>query len=183
MTAAITMYGACREAACARYDARRAAGVSVKCRTPTFDGAAYHASCAVARIERRDREAEYAARCRRYTARRAKGRCVECNTPSPGAARCELCSLRHRENSGAFRGIPLRDPSWAVIEIATGTCDGPYDSEADIALCFAFAKLMRDEVKVIAEISPMATFPCRSDEPAPAGRSLPLLRSRPATND
>ena len=54
----------CCDAARDRYDARRAAGVCVKCRTPTFDGAAYCAPCAVAKAERRDREAEYAARRR-----------------------------------------------------------------------------------------------------------------------
>ena len=54
-------------------------------------------------------------------------------------ARCEPCSLKHREGSGAFRGIPVWDPSWTVIEIATGREYGPYDSEADVALCLAFA--------------------------------------------
>ena len=79
--------------------------------------------------------------------------------PVPAAepvARCEPCSRRHRESSGAFRGIPLWDPSWTVIEIATGTCHGTYDSEIEVAACFAFAKLSRDEVEVIADISPMA---------------------------
>ena len=149
---------ACRDAARARYDARRAAGVCVKCQTPTFGGAAYCAPCAVAKEGRRDREAEYAARRQRYADRRAKGRCVECNTPSPGVARCEPCSRKHREGSGAFRGIPVWDPSWTVIEIATGREHGPYDSEADVALCLAFARLARDEVEVVADISPMATI-------------------------
>ena len=130
----------------------------VKCRTPTYGGTAYCAPCAVAKAERRDREAEYAARRRRYAERRAKGCCVECDAPSPGVARCEPCSRKHRESSGAFRGIPLWDPSWTVIEIATGTCHGTYDSEMDVAACLAFAKLSRDEVEVIADISPMATL-------------------------
>ena len=72
-------------------------------------------------------------------------------------ARCEPCSLKHREGSGAFRGIPVWDPSWTVIEIATGREHGPYDSEADVALCLAFEKLARDEVEVVADIGPMAT--------------------------
>ena len=149
---------ACCDAARARYDARRAAGVCVKCKTPTYGGAAYCAPCAVAKAERRDREAEYAARRARYADRRARGRCVECDAPSPGVARCAPCSRKHREGSGAFRGIPLWDPSWTVIEIATGREHGPYDSEADVALCLVFEKLARDEVEVIADISPMATF-------------------------
>ena len=147
---------ACCDAARARYDARRAAGVCVKCQTPTWGGTAYCAPCAVAKAERRDREAEYAARRQRYADRRARGRCVECEAPSPGVARCEPCSRKHREGSGAFRGIPIWDPSWTVIEIATGREHGPYDSEADVALCLAFAKLSRDEVEVVADVSPMA---------------------------
>ena len=149
---------ACCDAARARYDARRTAGVCVKCQAPTFGGTAYCAPCAVAKAERRDREAEYAARRQRYADRRARGRCVECEAPSPGMARCEPCSRRHRESSGAFRGIPVWDPSWTVIEIATGREHGPYDSEADVALCLAFEKLARHEVEVLCDASPMATM-------------------------
>ena len=148
----------CRDAARARYDARRAAGVCVKCQAPTWDGSAYCAPCAVAKAERRDREAEYAARRARYADRRARGRCVECEAPSPGVARCEPCSRRHREGSGAFRGIPVWDPSWTVVEIATGECHGPFDSEADVALCLVFEKLRRDQVEVVADVSPMASL-------------------------
>ena len=148
---------ACCEAARTCYDARRAAGICVKCRTPTHDGA-YCAPCAVAKAERRDREAEYAAKRARYAERRAGGRCVECDAPSPGVARCAPCSRRHRESSGAFRGIPVWDPTWTVIEIATGRDLGTYDSEAEIALCLAFEKLSREQVEVIADISPMATI-------------------------
>ena len=100
----------CREAARKRYEARRAAGLCVRCQAPTFDGAAQCAACAVARSERRDREAEYAARRRRYADRRARGRCVSCEAPSPGAARCEPCARRHAESSGTYRGIPVWDP-------------------------------------------------------------------------
>ena len=149
---------ACRDAARARYDARRAAGICVKCRTPTVGGAAYCAPCAAAKAGSQDREAGNAARRRRYAERRAKGRCVECDAPSPGAARCEPCSLGHRESSGAFRGIPLWDPSWTVIEIATGACHGTYDSEMEVAACLAFAKFTRDEVEVLADVSPMASL-------------------------
>ena len=149
---------ACCDAARARYDARRAAGVCVKCQTPTWGGTAYCAPCAVAKAERRDREAEYAARRARYADRRAKGRCVECEAPSPGVARCEPCSRKHGEGSGAFRGIPIWDPSWTVIEIATGREHGPYDSEADVALCLVFEKLARHEVEVLRDASPMSSY-------------------------
>ncbi len=146
----------CRDAARARYDARRTAGVCVKCQAPTFDGAAYCAPCAVVRAERRDREAEHAARRDRYAGRRARGRCVACNAPSPGVARCEPCSRRRRESSGAFRGIPVWDPLYTVIELETGREHGPFDSEADVALCLVFEKLSRDEVEVLCDASPMA---------------------------
>ena len=149
---------ACCDAARARYDARRAAGVCVKCQTPTHGGTAYCAPCAVAKEERRDREAEYAAKRARYAERRARGRCVECDAPSPGVARCEPCSRKHRESSGAFRGIPVWDPTWTVIEIATGEDLGTYDSEADVALCLAFAKLARDQVEVLCDASPMSSY-------------------------
>ena len=85
-----------------------------------YGGTPYCAPCAVAEAKRRDREREYATRRRRYAERRAKGHCVGCGAPSPGVARCEPCSRRHRESSGASRGLPLWDPSWTVIEIATG---------------------------------------------------------------
>ena len=149
---------ACCAAARARYDARRAAGVCVRCQTPTFGGTAYCAPCAVAKAGQRDREAEYAARRRRYADRRAKGRCVLCNAPAPGMARCEPCSRRHREGSGAFRGIPVWDPTWTVIEIATGREHGPFDSEAEVARCLAFEKLAPDQVEVLCDASPMSTM-------------------------
>ena len=106
----------------------------------------------------REREYERERSRRQHAERRARGRCVECNAPSPGVARCEPCSRRHRESSGAFRGIPIWDPTWTVIEIATGRELGTFDSEAEIALCLAFEKLSRDEVEVISDISQMATL-------------------------
>ena len=158
----------CCEAAClfsyrraakrARHAERRAAGLCVQCATPPPGGKAYCDPCAKARSRRRNLEAKWEADRRRYAERRVRGHCVECDAPSPGVARCEPCSRKHRESSGAFRGIPIWDPSWTVIEIATGREHGPYDSEADVALCLAFAKLARDEVEVIADISPMATL-------------------------
>ena len=147
---------ACRDAARARYESRRAAGLCVSCSAPTFDGAAMCAPCSVARAERRNREAEYAARRRRYADRRARHKCVVCEAPSPGAARCEPCARRHAEGSGAYRGIPVWDPTWTVIELATGREHGPFDSEADVALCLAFERLSRDEVEILSDVSPMA---------------------------
>ena len=149
---------ACCDAARERYHARRAAGVCVKCKTPVFGGTVYCAPCAVAKNERRDREAEYAERRRRYADRRARGRCVECDAPSPGVARCEPCSLRHREASGEFRGIPVGEPQYTVVELETGIDHGTYDSLADVVLCLAFAKLSADQVEVIRDAPVTASF-------------------------
>ena len=147
-----------READRRRYAERCAAGVCVKCKTPVFGGAAYCAPCVAARNERRDREAEYAGRRQRYADRRASGRCVECDAPSPGVARCEPCSIRHREGSGAFRGIPVHEPQYTVVELGTGAEHGTYDSLADVVLCLAFAKLSVDQVEVIRDAPITASF-------------------------
>ena len=120
-----------RAAKRARRAERRAAGLCRKCAAPVTGGAAYCAPCATVLNERRQRNPE---------------------------AHREPCSRKHREDSGAFRGIPIWDPSWTVIEIATGRDLGTYDSEMEVAACLAFAKLSRDEVEVIADASPMASF-------------------------
>ena len=59
---------------------------------------------------------------------------------------------------GSLSRHPGLGPSFTVIEVATGECHGTFDSEADVALCLAFAKLSRDQVEVISDASPMATF-------------------------
>ena len=58
---------------------------------------------------------------------------------------------------GAFRGIPIWDPTWTVIEIATGREVGTFDSEADVAFCLVFEKLGRDQVEVLCDASPMSS--------------------------
>ena len=60
-------------------------------------------------------------------------------------------------------GRPLRHPSGRrglrqVIEIATGEDLGTFDSEADVALCLAFAKLGRDQVEVLHDASPISSY-------------------------
>ena len=50
------------------------------------------------------------------------------------------------------------DPTWTVIELATGREHGPFDSEADVALCLAFEKLARDQVEIVTDASPMASM-------------------------
>ena len=38
-----------------------------------------------------------------------------------------------------------------MIEIETGIDHGTYDSEADVSLCLAFARLSRDQVEIIRD--------------------------------
>ena len=137
---------------------RREKGLCVQCATPAPGGKTYCDPCAGTRARRRNLKAKREADRRRYAERRAGGRCVECDAPSPGVARCKPCSRRHRESSGAYRGIPIWDPTWTVIEIATGRDLGTYDSEAEIALCLAFEKLSREQVEVLCDASPMSSY-------------------------
>ena len=43
----------------------------------------------------------------------------------------------------------------SLIELATGREHGPFDSEADVALCLAFEKLDRHQVEVLVDRSPL----------------------------
>ena len=74
-----------------------------------------------------------------YAERRARGLCTACGAPSQWASRCAPCAEESYHRSDHFRGIPIWDPRWTVIELATGREHGPFDSEADVSLCLAFA--------------------------------------------
>ena len=141
-----------------QYAARRAAGLCVGCGEPAFDGEARCGPCAMRKASRTSPERKNAAARRRYARRRAKGKCTDCGQSAQGAARCEPCARRSYERSDHFRGIPIWQPQYTVIELATGEDHGTYDSEADVALCLAFAKLSRDQVEILADISPLATL-------------------------
>ena len=147
----------CAEGAAAGLPSRTA-GLCGRCGGPTTDGGSRCAPCAVLEAERGSTERKNAASRKRYARRRARGECTDCGAASQGAARCEPCAHRSCERSDHFRGIPVWDPSVTVIEVATGECHGTFDSEADMALCLAFARLSRDQVEVISDASPMATF-------------------------
>ena len=56
---------------------------------------------------------------------------------------------------GAF---PILPPRYTVIETATGEDHGTWDSWEEVAMCLAFARLSHDQVEVISDQSPMATF-------------------------
>ena len=140
------------------YAERRAAGLCTNCGTPALDGLAYCGPCAVIRNARRPPERKNEAARRKYAERRARGLCTDCGEPSQGAARCVPCAERSYHRSAHFRGIPLWDPSWTVIEIATGDELGTFDSEADVALCLVFERLARDQVEVLCDASPMSSY-------------------------
>ena len=146
-----------REAEREIYAVRRAEGLCGRCGGPTADGDTRCAPCAALESERRSPERKNAAARRRYAERRAHGLCTACGAPSQGAARCVPCAECSYHRSDRFRGIPIWDPSYTVIEIATGREHGPFDSAADVSLCLAFAKLTRDRVEVLCDSSPMSS--------------------------
>ena len=78
--------------------------------------------------------------------------------PSQGASRCAPCAERSYHRSDHFRGIPVWDPTFTVIELETGREVGTFDSEADIALCLAFEKLDRDQVEIVNDTSPLSSM-------------------------
>ena len=138
------------------YRERRAAGLCVRCGGPVFDGLSRCAPCAVVEDGHANPERKNAQSRRRYVERRARGLCTSCGAPSQGAARCAPCAERSYHGSAHFRGIPVWDPSWTVIELETGREHGPFDSEADVALCLAFEKLGRDRVEVVCDANPLS---------------------------
>ena len=161
-----TTCGPCREARQAAeralYAACRTAGLCVGCGENTFDGAARCGPCAALDESRRSPERKNAAARKRYAERRARGQCTDCGRPSQGAARCEPCSKRSYERSDYFRGIPIWPAQFTVVELATGEDHGTYDSEAEVAACLVFARLSFDQVEVLSDVSPMATYTARA---------------------
>ena len=138
-----------REAERQVYAERRAMGLCTRCGVATFDGVSRCAVCAVHESGRQ--EQKNAANRRRYAERRDQGLCTTCGEAAMGASQCPPCAKRSYERSDYHRGMPVYPPSYTVIELATGVDHGTYDSEADVALCLAFARLSRDQVEVIAD--------------------------------
>ena len=97
---------------------------------------------------------------RRRAARLAAGLCTSCGTrPSADdGTQCEPCARRSYHRSQHFRGLPLYPPQYTVVELSTGDDHGTYDSWDEVALCLAFARLSLDEVEVLTDQSPMATY-------------------------
>ena len=141
-----------------QYAERRTAGCCTRCGGPVHDGLSRCAPCAIIDGASRCPERKNALSRKRYAARRARGECTSCGAPAQGASRCAPCAEKSYHGSGYFKGIPVWDPSFTVIELDTGREYGPFDSEADVALCLAFEKLDRDRVEVLCDASPMASL-------------------------
>ena len=141
-----------------RYAAKRAAGRCTRCDAPTFAGEARCGPCAGRENSGRSPEKRNAAARRLYARRRARGACTDCGAPAQGAARCEPCARRSHERSAYFRGMPLYPPQYTVVELDTGEDLGTWDSWEDVALCLAFSRLSLDQVTVVTDQSPVATW-------------------------
>ena len=151
---------ACRDARQAaereQYAARRAEGRCGRCGRHALEGASRCGPCAALEVGRHPRK--NAVSRRRYAQRRERWRCTDCGQPSQGAARCVPCAHRSWVRSGQHRGLPILPPRYTVIETATGEDHGTWDSWEEVAMCMAFARLSHDQVEVISDQSPMATF-------------------------
>ena len=141
-----------------QYAERRDAGLCTRCGGPVFDGLSRCAPCAAIEEAGRCPERKNARSRKLYADRKAVGRCTSCGAPSQGAARCVPCAEKSYHGSDHFRGIPVCDPTWTVIELETGRKHGPFDSEADIALCLVFSKLARDRVEIVKDAPPTASL-------------------------
>ena len=141
-----------------QYAERRAAGCCTRCGGPVHDGLSRCARCAVIEEAGKCPERKNARSRKLYAERRARGLCTSCGAPSQGASRCAPCAEKSYHGSDHFRGIPVWDPQYTVIELETGREHGPYDSAADVALCLAFEKLSRGQVEVLCDASPMASL-------------------------
>ena len=141
-----------------QYHERRAEGLCARCGGPVHDGLSRCGPCAVIEEAGKCPERKNARSRELYAERRARGVCTACGAPSQGASRCAPCAERSYHGSDHFRGVPVWDPSFTVIELETGREIGTFDSEADVAFCLAFEKLSRDQVEVVSDASPMSSF-------------------------
>ncbi len=141
-----------------QYQERRAQGLCTRCGTPVLDGLSRCARCAVIEEATKCPERKNARSRELYAERRAQGLCTTCGAPSQGASRCAPCAERSYHRSDHFRGIPVWDPSFTVIELETGRELGTFDSEADVAFCLVFEKLRRDQVEVLCDASPLSSL-------------------------
>ena len=141
-----------------QYAERRAAGCCTRCGTPVHGGLSRCAPCAAIEEASHCPERKNERSRKLYAERRARGLCTSCGAPAQGASRCQPCAEKSYRGSSHFEGIPVWDPTWTVIELATGREHGPFHSESDIALCLVFEKLDRDRVEIVKDAPVTASF-------------------------
>ena len=141
-----------------QYAERRAAGCCTRCGGPVHDGQSRCAPCAAIEEASHNPERKNERSRKLYAERRARGLCTSCGAPAQGASRCQPCAEKSYHGSSHFKGIPVWDPTWTVIELATGREHGPFDSEADVALCLLFEKLDRDRVEIVNDAPVTASY-------------------------
>ena len=141
-----------------KYAERKAARCCTRCGGPAFDGLTRCAPCNAVEQAGRNPERKNRRSRRLYAQRRARGECTSCGAPARGASRCPACAERSYHASQHFKGIPVWDPTYMVIELASGREHGPFDDPADVALCLAFAKLTMNQVEVIRDAPSTAAF-------------------------
>ena len=134
-----------------KYAERRESGLCTRCGGPTINGLSRCTPCAVIEEASHHPERKNARSRKLYSERRARGLCTSCGAPSQGSSRCVLCAEKSWHGSAYFKGIPVWDPTWTVIELETGREHGPFDDPADVALCLAFEKLDRNRVEVLCD--------------------------------
>ena len=137
---------------------RKAARCCTRCGGPAFDGLTRCAPCNAIEQAGRNPDRKNRRSRRLYAIRRARGLCTACGAPSQGASRCPPCAEKSYHGSAYFKGIPVWDPTWTVIELDTGREHGPFDDPADVALCLAFEKLDRSRVEVLCDAPVTATL-------------------------
>ena len=140
------------------YAERKAAGRCTRCGGPVHDGLSRCAPCIAVDEAGRCPERKNERSRRRYYERKARGLCTDCGAPAQGASRCAPCAERSYHRSDHFRGIPVWDPTWTVVELATGLEHGPFNSESDVALCLVFEKLDRDRVEIVKDAPVTASY-------------------------
>ena len=95
---------------------------------------------------------------KRQKARREAALCIRCgqHPPVEGGTTCGPCRDR-RQAAERQQYAERRARGLCTTCGATGREHGPFDSEADVSLCLAFAKLSRDQVSVTRDMSGLCT--------------------------
>ncbi len=133
-----------------RYARRRAGGRCVRCNDSAPAGASRCQQCA-AKEAARPKERKNAADRKRYARRRARRNCTRCGAWSGAAATCESCSRQARVRSPEYRGVPLSQPLFTFVEIATGLELDTFETEAEAAAALAFTGLGPGDVEIVSD--------------------------------